>query len=273
MRRFGMPMSDDTILRHLKRGAAGLAPPAKVIGLDDWSWRKSWRYGTIIVDLERRAVVDILEDRSVESAANWLRKNPSIGVVSRDRCGLYAQAVREGAPQAIQVADRFHLVQNFRLAVEEQMNLSGRSNGRSILSEKENVDAAAHRRHAGIAHRQSRDEVFATIHALRDEGLTYCEIERRTGYKRRTVSKWLNSRHHRIGADGRSTQHRPGTSSSSWLNAGRTEIGADATCSMMSSSEDTPAAVRTWSGCSERGAGPTIRQPISQRQHPSASAQ
>lgn len=191
MRRFGMPMSDDTILRHLKRGAASLAPPAKVIGLDDWSWRKSWRYGTIIVDLERRAVVDILEDRSVESAANWLRKNPSIGVVSRDRCGLYAQAVREGAPQAIQVADRFHLVQNFRLAVEEQMNLSGRSNGRSILSEKENVDAAAHRRHARIAHRQSRDEVFATIHALRDEGLTYCEIERRTGYKRRTVSKWV----------------------------------------------------------------------------------
>ena len=150
-----------------------------------------WRYGTIVVDLERRSVVDILEDRSVESAANWLRKNPSVEVVSRDRCGLYAQAVREGAPQAIQIADRFHLVQNLRLAIEEQMSLCGRSNGRSILSEEDNVDAASHRRHARLAHRQSRNEVFATTHALRNEGLSYCEIERRTGYKLRTVAKWL----------------------------------------------------------------------------------
>lgn len=191
MRRLGMPTSDDTMLRHLKRAAAGAAPPPRIVGLDDWSWRKSWRYGSIVVDLERRSVVDILEDRSVEHAASWLRKNPSIEIVSRDRCGLYAQAVREGAPQAIQVADRFHLVQNLRLAIEEQMNLSGRPNGRSILSEKENVDAATHRRDARLAHRQSRDEVFARIHALRNEGLSFCEIERQTGYKRRTVAKWL----------------------------------------------------------------------------------
>ncbi|BAB54453.1 transposase (plasmid) [Mesorhizobium japonicum MAFF 303099] len=191
MRRLGMPVSDDTILRHLKHNAAGAAPPARIIGLDDWSWRKTWRYGTIVVDLERRSVVDILEDRSVESAAHWLRRNPSVEVVSRDRCGLYAQAVREGAPQAIQIADRFHLVQNLRLAVEEQMSLSGRSTGRSILSEEDNVDAALHRRRARLAHRQSRDEVFATIHSLHSEGLSYCEIERRTGYKRRTVAKWL----------------------------------------------------------------------------------
>ena len=88
--------------------------------IDDWSWRKTWRYGTIIVDLERRSVIDILEDRSVESAANWLKKNPSVEVVSRDRCGLYAQAVREGAPQAVQTADRFHLVQNLRLALFDE---------------------------------------------------------------------------------------------------------------------------------------------------------
>ena len=63
-----------------------------------------------MIDLERRSVVDILEDPSVESAAKWLRSHPSVEVVSRDRCGIYAQAVREGAPQARQVADRFHLV-------------------------------------------------------------------------------------------------------------------------------------------------------------------
>ena len=75
-----------------------------------------WRYGAIIVDLKRRKVVDILGDRSVTSVAQWLER-------SRDRCGLYAQAAREGAPQASQVADRFHLMQNLRLAIEEQMSL------------------------------------------------------------------------------------------------------------------------------------------------------
>lgn len=123
MNQLGLPVSDDTILRHLKRSAsrADDEPPARIIGIDDWSWRKSWRYGTIIVDLERRRVMDILEDRSVASVAQWLKRHPTIEVVSRDRCGLYAQAAREGAPQASQVADRFHLFQNLRLAIEEQM--------------------------------------------------------------------------------------------------------------------------------------------------------
>jgi transposase len=137
MQRLGMPISDDTILRQLKRDAADAQSNSEVraVGIDDWSWRRATSYGTIMVDLERRSVVDILHDRSVESAAKWLQNHPSIEVVSRDRCGLYAQAVREGAPQAQQVADRFHLVQNLRLAIEEQMSLSGRATGRSILSE------------------------------------------------------------------------------------------------------------------------------------------
>jgi transposase len=129
MQRLGMPVSDDTILRQLKRDAtvAHRNSEVRVVGIDDWSWRRATSYGTIVVDLERRSVVDILDDRSVESAAKWLRSHPSVEVVSRDRCGLYAQAVREGAPQARQVADRFHLVQNLRSAIEEQMSLSGRA--------------------------------------------------------------------------------------------------------------------------------------------------
>lgn len=100
-----------------------------------------------MLDLERRSVVDILDDRSVESAAKWLlRSHLSVEVVSRDRCGPYALAVREGAPQAQQVADRFHLVQNLRSAIEEQMSLSGRATGRAILSEDAIVGAATHRR-------------------------------------------------------------------------------------------------------------------------------
>lgn len=102
MSRLGMPVSDDTILRQIKLRASVSNQNAdiRVVGIDDWSWRRSTRYGTILVDLERRAVVDVLDDRSVESAKAWLQKRPSIEIVSRDRCGLYAQVAREGAPQA-----------------------------------------------------------------------------------------------------------------------------------------------------------------------------
>jgi len=98
MQRLGMPVSDDTILRQLKRDAAiaQRASEIRVVGIDDWSWRRATRYGTIVVVLERRSVVDILDDRSVDSAVRWLRNHPSVEVVSRDRCGLYAQAAPEG---------------------------------------------------------------------------------------------------------------------------------------------------------------------------------
>ena len=203
MRRLGMPVSDDTILRQLKRDAALVSCDAtiRIVGIDDWSWRRSWRYGTMIVDLERRLVVDILGDGSVASAARCLERHPSVEIVSRDRCGLYAQAAREGAPQARQVADRFHLMQNLRGAIEEQMSLAGRATGRALLPDKSigsaqidliqddpHVDATHRRR---VRHRQSRQAVFDTVHALNEEGLSYSEIARRTGYGRRSIAKWL----------------------------------------------------------------------------------
>ena len=194
MHRLRIPVSDDTILRALKRDIHAKIPQVRAVGIDDWSWRKSTRYGTIMVDLERHCVVDVLEDRSVESCTEWLRNHPSIEIVSRDRCGLYSRAARDGAPQALQVADRFHLVQNLRTAIEEQMNMSGRMTGRALLSDADNVSSAAHLQRARLAHRRSREEVFTTIHALRDEGLSYSEIERRTGFKRRSVAKWLASK-------------------------------------------------------------------------------
>ena len=108
-----------------------------------------------MVDLERHSVVDVLGDRSVESAKAWLRERPTIEVVSRDRCGLYAQAAREGTPQARQVADRFHLVQNLREAIKEQMSVYGHAHVRPILSEDAIASARSQQRRARLAHRQS----------------------------------------------------------------------------------------------------------------------
>ena len=116
-----------TILREVKRSAQTDANAAlvRVAGIDDWAWKKGMNYGTVIVDLERRQVVDVLPDRSAASTAEWLKRHPEIEVISRDRAGLYAEGARVGAPQARQVADRFHLLQNFREAVERQLIYPG----------------------------------------------------------------------------------------------------------------------------------------------------
>ena len=102
MTRLGMPVSDTTILRDLKRSARSHAYPVhvRVAGIDDWAWRKGMTYGTVIVDLERRRVVDLLPDRSAASTAAWLKAHPEVEIISRDRAGLYADAARQGAPQA-----------------------------------------------------------------------------------------------------------------------------------------------------------------------------
>jgi transposase len=117
-----MPVSDDTILRAVKRvdvdtGAVRL----RVVGVDDWAWKKGQTCGTILVDLERRGVVDLLPGRSAESLAAWLAQHPEIEFLSRDRQGLYAEGARHGAPQAQQVADRFHLALNLSAAVEQEL--------------------------------------------------------------------------------------------------------------------------------------------------------
>jgi transposase len=120
MARLGMAMSDDTILRGPKRTVPATKGSVRVVGIDDWAWVKGRTYGTLIVDLERRQVVDVLADRSAASTAPWFSQHPEVEIVSRDRCGIYARVATQGAPQARRVADRFHLLQNLRAAVERQ---------------------------------------------------------------------------------------------------------------------------------------------------------
>jgi transposase len=116
--RLAMTTSPDTLLRRVKQFKNETSEPPRVVGIDDWAWRKGQRYGTIVVDLERSDVIDLLPDRDADTVAAWLKAHPGIEVVSRDRSPTYAQAATEGAPQARQVADRWHLLKNLREAVE-----------------------------------------------------------------------------------------------------------------------------------------------------------
>jgi transposase len=116
--RLSMATSPDSLLRRVKQYKYDAAPPPRFVGIDDWARRKGQRYGTIVVDLERGDIIDLLPDRDAATVAKWLKEHPGIELVSRDRSSAYAQAAAEGASEAQQVADRWHLLKNLREAIE-----------------------------------------------------------------------------------------------------------------------------------------------------------
>jgi len=174
-----------------------------VVGLDEWASKKGLHYGTIAIDLERRTVIDILPDRAVVSTAAWLAERPSIELIARDRDGLYADASRRGAPHAKQIADRFHLVQNLRAAIERQLRglerpIRGyRANPERLLDCDGPPSAAG----AGVqdepkelTHISGRSfllAAFAKVRAMYDAGKTVAAITRELRLTRRIVDKWV----------------------------------------------------------------------------------
>ena len=113
-KRLAMPTSRDTLLRLIRSTEIPKRKTPRVLGLDDFAWKKGDRYGTMLVDLEARCPVDLLANREAASVARWLREHPGVKLISRDRAGVYAEGAKRGAPRAKQIADRYHLLVNLR---------------------------------------------------------------------------------------------------------------------------------------------------------------
>ena len=190
-RRLSMPISNDTLLRVVRRrGSPSFAPPT-VIGIDDWAWRRNQRYGTLICDLERRKTIALLPDREPATARAWLAAQPQIGIVARDRGGGYGLAAQKALPDAVQVADRWHLMENasqaFLDAVRRSMGDIRAAVGAATIN-PELLTSAEKLQYEGF---QRREETNAAILAMSKEGATIKQIVRRAGYSRGLVRKVL----------------------------------------------------------------------------------
>jgi transposase len=180
-------VSNDTLLRVVRRRGCPPVTPPTVIGIDDWAWRRNHRYGTIICDLERRRPISLLPDREPATAQAWLAGQPQIAIVARDRGGGYARAAAKALPGAVQVADRWHLMENasrsFLDAVRRSMRQIRRVVGEATINPAL-LTAVERLQYEGYMQREANNGI---ILALAKDGIAIKEIVRRTGHSRSLV--------------------------------------------------------------------------------------
>src|SRR5271156_3554757 len=197
-RRLMLPVSNDTLLRVVRRRAHVTTESLSVIGIDDWAWRRNHRYGTIICDLERRRPVTLLPDREPATATAWLERHQEIAVVARDRGGGYGEAVTRALPQATQVADRWHLMENASRAFLDAVRKTMRQIRTTIGATTINTDlltAAERLQYEGY---QRREEINAAILALAKDGVPIKQIVRRLGHSRKLIRQVIRGERHDI---------------------------------------------------------------------------
>lgn len=199
-----MPVSGDTLSRLIQTMPLPSAPTPRVVGIDDWAWRRGQRYGTLIVDLERNRPVDVLPDRDAQTVRAWLNRHPGIEVVARDRAGAYADGVRSGAPEAVQVSDRWHLLRNLGDAVARGLDRYHgdlRAAADTAVKGVQDAQPTADVSSTPVAELPSSDRHavrrgrFNEAVALHAQGWSARRIARVIGVNRQTVQGWLWSGH------------------------------------------------------------------------------
>jgi transposase len=200
-RELAMIVSRHTLLRSIRRSATSEYDPPTALGIDDWAKRKGREYGTVLVDLVRRRVIDLLPDRTGETLSAWLIQYPDVQVVTRDRATAYAEAVTSALPQAVQVADRWHLLKNATELLDRLLQRKGhavREAAKSMRDEwaarVEELPACETRLNVlQKERRQSRLARYEEVMELYRQGASVRAVARTLRLSRNTVTKYVRS--------------------------------------------------------------------------------